>query len=189
MPANNFILFKSLLNDSYDSFVKKLFYYHSLINNKNEEGETLLHFCSFYGLIEQYYALINIGAEIHKTKSGNSLLHYASLSGKDNFLVIELIKMGISPTEKNIFNETSLHCASNEKIAHYMNVWCQYNNINVFELLDINENTVAHSCKMHGNIDGAKYWITNYPELEFKVNVFNKTWKQCKRKKYTNGLY
>lgn len=189
MSNLNLILFYSLMNDSYDDFVKKIFYYHSLIDNVNEYGESLLHYCVYYGLIEQYYALINIGAEVKKTYAGNNLLHYASHSGKDDYLITELVKQGLSPLDRNNFNETSLHCSSNERISHYFNMWCFRNNINVLELLDNDNNSVAHSCKMHGHLDASYYWINNYPDLDNYKNVFGKTWKQIKKKKYTQGLY
>lgn len=189
MPNNSLILFNSLKNDNHDDFIRKIFHYNSLINNTNEQGETLLHYCAFYGFIEQYYALINIGAEIKKTKKGNTLLHYASLSGKDNFLVVELLKQGISPLEKNYWGETSLHCSANEVIAHYFNMWAMRNNINILSLLDDDQNTLAHSCKIHGNLDGAHYWLHSYPELKDITNIFGKKWNQCKRKKFTSGLY
>lgn len=149
----------------------------------------MLHHCAYYGLIEQYYALINIGAEIQKTKADNTLLHYASLSGKDDFLITELVKLGLSPLDKNIFGETALHCCGNERIAHYLNMWCLRNHSQVEELLDADQNTVAHGCKIHGHIDGTHYWVTNYPSLSEKKNIFNKTWHQCKKKKYTTSLY
>lgn len=189
MSNLNLILFYSLKNDHSDDFLKKIFYYHSLIDNTNEHGETLLHYCVYYGLIEQYYALINIGAEIKLTHAGNNLLHYASNSGKDDFLITELVKQGISPLDKNKFQETSLHCSANERISHYFNMWCFRNAIDVKELIDNDNNTVAHSCKLHGHIDSSYYWESNYPELNNKLNVFNKTWKQLKKKKYTQGLY
>jgi ankyrin repeat protein len=189
MPNTSLILFHALRADDYDTFIKKIFNYHSLINTTNQYGESLLHHCSYYGLIEQYYALINIGADIQKTKDGNTLLHYASLSGKDDFLITELVKLGLSPLDKNSFGETALHCSANERISHYLNMWCLRNNIKVDELFDDDLNTVAHSCKIHGNIDGSYYWINNYPSLIDKKNIFNKSWQQCKKKKFTNGLY
>ncbi len=179
---NNLILFNSLLNDDYDSFVKKIFNYNSLINNINDNGETLLHYCCYYGLIEKFYALINMGAEIKTTNDRNSLLHYACLSGKDDFLVLELVKLGLNPTDKNSLGETAFHCVSNEKISHYLNLWAKRNNVNICELLDDNLNTVAHSCKINGNINCVHYWILEYPNLNDTVNIFNKKWIQCKKR-------
>ena len=164
----NNILFDSLLKDSYENFLRNLFDYSSLINIKNEEGETLLHYASFYGMIDKYYALINMGANIEKTNLGNNLLHYASFSGKDNFLIVELIKSDISPIEENHKGQTSLHYCANEKIAHYFNVWCQRNNILVPSLLDYRKNNVAHIAKELNHNESFLYWIKNYPELEIK---------------------
>ncbi len=186
---NNFILFYSLLNEDYNTFVKKLFDYQSLINNSNEKGETLLHYCCYYGLIEKFYAIINLGGVITKTNEGNTLLHYACQSGRDDFMVLELIKMGVSPTLINNKGETSLHSVANEKIAHYLNMWAKRNNIDVVSLLDEELNNVAHGCKINGNINGSLYWIAEYPILKEKDNLFGKKWNQCKRKKINRCIY
>lgn len=186
---NNLLLFNSLINDNYNDFVKKLFNYNSLINTPNDNGETLLHYASYYGLIDKYYALINMGCNIEVTHKGNNLLHYACISGHDDFLVIELIKLGISPLDKNSYGETSFHLSSNEKISHYLNVWAIRNKINIANLVDENLNTVAHTSKSYGHVNGLYYWLKEYPELDTKANVFNKTWKECKRKKISYCQY
>lgn len=186
---NNYILFYSLLNEDYNTFVKKLFDYKSLINNSNEKGETLLHYCCYYGLIEKFYAITNLGGVITKTQEGNTLLHYACQSGRDDFMVLELIKMGISPILTNNKGETSLHAVANEKIAHYLNMWAKRNNIEVSNLLDESLNNVAHGCKINGNINGALYWISEYPNLKETENLFGKKWHECKRKKINRCIY
>lgn len=186
---NNLILFNSLLNDNYNIFVKKLYDYQSIINNKNEKGETLLHYCCYYGLIEKFYAVNNFGCLITETNEGNNLLHYACQSGKDDFLVLELIKLGILPTFKNKSGESSFHCAANEKIAHYLNLWANRNNIDILNILDENLNTVAHGCKINGNINGALYWISEYPILQDNKNIFGKKWNQCNRKRINRCIY
>lgn len=162
----NKILFDSLLKDSYQKFVQNLFDYSSLINIKNKKGETLLHYASFYGMIDKYYALVNMGANIEKTNSGNNLLHYACFSGKDNFLIVELIKSNISPVEENHQGQTPLHYCANEKIAHYLNLWCQRNNILVCNLKDNNNKNVANIAKELNHNESFLYWIRNYPQLD-----------------------
>lgn len=186
---HNLILFHSLLNEDYDSFVKKVFNYKTLINNHNELGETLLHYCCHYGLIEKFYALINLGAEIKITEEGNNLLHYACHAGKDDFLVLELIKMGLNPMQRNNNGETVFHSIANEKMAHYLNLWGQRNNIDIVKLIDKDLNTVAHGCKKNGNINGALYWIKNYPILDEKGNCFGKKWNQIKKRDLKRCLY
>lgn len=181
---DNTILFESLKNDSYDIFVQKLFNYSSLINISNEKNESLLHFTSFLGMIDKYYALINVGSEPNITLEGNNLLHYASFSGKDNFLVVELVKSGISPIAINNNKQTSLHLCENDKIAHYLNLWCIRNKIDVTKLLDIDNNNVAHGCKMAGNHSAAQYWVNNYPVLGEQKNDYNKKWLEVKKKFY-----
>lgn len=189
MNSSKLILFNSLLNDNLDLFINKLFNYKSLINKSNRDGETLLHYCVHFGLIEQYYALINIGAKFKITKFGNNILHYASNSGKDDFLITELVKNGISPLDKNIIYETSLHCSANARISHYFNMWCLRNNINIVKLLDINNNTIAHSCNIHGHYESAYYWVKNYPELSFVVNNLEQKWNNVNIHKNIHGLY
>lgn len=167
------VLFYSLLKDTYDKFVENLFNYYSLINISNNENETLLHYCCFYGIIDKYYALINMGAEIQETVNKNNLLHYASFSGNDDFLIVELIKLGIDPVDKNLSGHTSLHFSNNERICHYLNLWCMRNNINVLQLKDKMLNTVAHYSKAIGNNNSNSYWINNYPELKEMKNKDN----------------
>lgn len=178
----NLLLFNSIINDKYNEFVKKLFEYNSLINETNEAGETLLHYSCYYGLIEKYYALINMNCEIKETLNGDTLLHYACFSGHDDFLVIELIKLGISPIKINHNGENSLHLSSNEKISHYLNLWTKRNNINLLSLYDNNFNTVAHTSKIYAHVNSLYYWLNEYPELNEIKNLFNKNWKECKRK-------
>lgn len=176
------ILFHSVINDHYDVFVKKLFDYSSLINTPNIYGETLLHYCCFYGIIDKYYALINIGAIAKNTKNGNNLLHYASYSGKDNFLIVELVKAGICPIQKNHQGKTSLHYSADEKISHYLNLWCLRNNIAIPSLLDEDNNTVAHGCKIAGHHYSAQYWINHYPVLNESINIYGKKWQDTRKK-------
>lgn len=179
---DNPILFFSLIEDSYDQFVKKMYDYNSLINVTNIYGESLLHYCSYYGIIDKYYALVNSGAIVNQTYLGNNLLHYASISGKDDFLIVELVKLGISPIEKNLDGQTSLHFCANERIAHYFNIWSLRNNIKVSRILDNDANTVAHGCKSFGHLDAARYWVNNHPQLNDKENIYKKTWMQIKKK-------
>lgn len=176
------ILIDSVKNDSYNIFVKKLFEHSSLINYENEKGETLLHFACFFGMIDKYYALINIGAVPTITKEGNNLLHYASFSGKDNFLIVELVKSKILPNATNNYKQTSLHFCANEQIAHYLNLWCIRNNVDVLNLLDEDNNNVVHSCKINGHQNVASYWIKNYPTLDSQLNDYGKNWKEVHKK-------
>lgn len=167
------ILFYSLLEDSYDKFVENLFNYSSIINTPNTYGETLLHYCCFHGIIDKYYALINIGAQIKETKNKSNLLHYACINGKDDFLIVELIKSGINPVEKNILGHTCLHYAENEKICHYLNLWCLRNNISVQGIIDNDLNSLIDTSKILGHKKSLHYWKTNYPNMKTKENAQN----------------
>lgn len=175
-------LFNSLLLDDYDLFVQNLYNYSSLIDTVNIEGETLLHFATFYGMIEKYYALINFGAMPSFTISDNNLLHYACFSGNDDFLIVELINNDINPMNKNSEGENVLHLCSNERIAHYLNVWCQRNKIKPESLIDKNGNTILHSAYQYGFYQTADYWKQSFPELVNIKNHNNQYWNQVPNK-------
>lgn len=169
-------MFDSLLMDNYDKFVENLYNYSSLIDIKNQAGESLLHFCCFYGMIDKYYALINFDAKISPTNSKNNLLHYAAFSGNDDFLIVELIKNNLNPLDKNNFGETVLHLCSNERIAHYLNLWCNRNNVNIEELIDNEGNTILHTSYRYGFLNTLNYWKTVFPNL---VNIKNNNNELC----------
>lgn len=152
------ILFKSVIKDDYNTFLQNLFDYSSLINLQNEKGETILHYICSYGFIDKYYAAINMGAIEKTTNDGDNLLHYASKSGKDNFLIVELVKSGILPNEKNKKGETSLHIAKNEKIANYLHMWCERHNLKITDLIDNENNRVIDTAKKLNNIEVYNYW-------------------------------
>lgn len=175
---NDLILFESLVNDTYDEFVKKLFDYSSLINHINHEGENLLHHVCLYGLIDKFYALINMGAEITTTYKKNSLLHYAAYSGKDNFLIVELVKLGIYPNEPNIYGITPLHMVANKQIANYLHLWCNRNQIDIRTLLDDCENSVVHIAHLLKHFEVIEYWLNHYPEMNDIKNIYGQTWQE-----------
>lgn len=172
---NNPILFRSVIRDNYEKFVDKLYDYSSLINVPNSCGETLLHYVCFLGMLDKYEALIHFDAKSQKTQAGDTLLHYSSISGYDDFLVIELIKQGHSPVELNNNLQSSIHFAANPRIAQYFDVWALNSNISIPELLDSNGNTVAHISAYQRNTDTLKFWLSHYPELETAKNMFGLT--------------
>lgn len=178
------VLMESIFKDSYDLFVKKIFEHSSLIHQKNSKGETLLHISCFFGMIDKYYALINVGLEPSITAEGNNLLHYASFSGKDNFLIVELVKSGISPIERNNQGQSALHLCANEQITHYLNLWAIRNKIDVLSLLDNDNNNVAHGCQIAQHSAAALYWIKNYPQLKDQLNYAGKTWEEVEPQSY-----
>lgn len=159
------VLFRAVVRDDYEKFVDKLYNYSSLLNTPNINGETLLHYACFLGMVDKYDALVNFEAKIEKTQEGNTLLHYSSFSGYDNFLITELVKAGFSPIEKNLNGETSIHFAGNDWICQYFSFWAFNNQLFIPTLTDNTGNTVAHSSKEYGKIDSYKFWIRNYPEL------------------------
>ena len=171
-------MFDSILLDNYDKFVENLYNYSSLINLKNDLGESLLHFCCFYGMIDKYYALINFGAQISLTNSNDNLLYYASFSGNDDFLIVELIKNDLNPLEKNNLGESVIHLCSNERIAHYLNLWCNRNNINIEDLIDNKGNSVLHTSYRYGFMNTLNYWKQSFPNLVKIKNNNNQLWNE-----------
>jgi ankyrin repeat protein len=185
LPPN--ILFNSI-NDNYSIFLKKLFNYSSLINHKNHIGETLLHHICFYGIIDKYYALIHMGAIIDNTIMKNNLLHYASISGRDNFLIVELVKLNILPNDKNNNGQSSLHFSANKQIANYLDLWCNRNKISIFDLIDNDGNYVIHTAKKLGHFDTISYWQQQYPQLNNVTNNNNETWQDIKTDLNINNI-
>lgn len=167
---DNPVLFSSVLRDDYEVFVDKLYHYSSLINTPNIYGETLLHYACFLGMVDKYDALVNFDTKIEKTQQGNSLLHYCSFSGYDNFLITALVKHGQSPIETNEDNQTPIHFSGNSWICQYFYFWAKNKNIKIPLLLDKNGNTVAHISKEQGKIESFNYWIKKFPEL---LNIEN----------------
>lgn len=171
---DNPMLFFSLRDDDYATFVEKLFNNIYLLNTPNVYGETLAHYCCFLGYIDKYYALIHMGAEIKKTNKKDTLLHYASLGGKDSFLVSELAKEGMSPLEKNEDGVTPIHLVSDGTTASYFHLWLQINNISLTSITDDFNNNIAHIAVQNGHHSIAQYWINHEPILETSVNYENK---------------
>lgn len=174
---------QSLLNDDYNNFTLKLFNHISLINETNDYGENLLHFASFYGLIDKYYALINLDCKLISNLKKNTTLHYASTSGKDPFIILELIKAGILPTDENINKETPIHYSNEERITHYMRMWCYRNRVDIKELLDFEGNTVLHSAFKYGNEHIVNYWLKQNLKLENIKNNHEQLFYEIKTEK------
>lgn len=169
----NFLI-KSLLKDDIITFNSKILEYKDFIDEKNKNGETLLNLSVYNGLIEKFYILMENNASLNITNEKNNLLHYASYSGKDPFLIVELIKMGINPTEKNIYGETSLHLSSDSKISHYLYLWTNRNHFRIDSLLDNNNNTVLHSACLYKHKSSIEYW-KKINVLKDKINTQNHT--------------
>lgn len=174
---NNF-LFDSLLIDDYNIFVEKLYNFSSLIDVKNTKGESLLHFSCFYGIIDKYYALINFEAKKNLTNAKDNILHYACFSGNDDFLIVELVKSDINLMERNNEGESVIHLCSNERISHYLNLWCQRNKIKPQDLRDNSGNTILHTSYKYGFNKTVDYWDKSFPELKYIKNKEDQLWNQ-----------
>lgn len=172
---NNPVLFLSIRDDDYDTFVEKIFKNFSILDTPNVHGESLAHYCCYLGHIDKYYALINMGIEIKKTNKNDTLLHYASLGGRDNFLVTELVKEGTSPLDKNENGITPIHLCSDKTITSYFSLWLKINNISLNMIKDNFGNSIAHTAIQNGNKDIAEYWIHNDSLLNNSLNYEKKT--------------
>lgn len=167
---DNPILFTSVRDDDYNTFVEKTYKNISLIDTANIYGETVAHYCCYLGFIDKYYALINMGIEIKKTNNDDTLLHYASLGGKDSFLVTELVKCGTYPLNRNKNGITPIHFCSNMTTASYFNLWLQINKIPLKSIKDNYDNSLPHISARNGNLKIANYWIDNEPLLKMSLN-------------------
>lgn len=183
-------IYQKLIFDIYNSsceyFIDNLYKNISHINTTNSLGEGLLHYCCLIGDVNKFTALINMGCEVFYTKNNNSLLHYASYSSKDNYLITELIKTGFSPLFKNNIGQTPIHMGGDIVTATYYGNWLNINRIKPSELLDAEMNTVAHTSKILGQIEALRYWEAQ--GLRDCLNIYGKTPSQMKSKRLNIGI-
>ena len=84
---------------------------NELVNEKDQNNKTPLHYCIQYGNIELYKELINFSPDLTIVDGlKNSYLHYAAMYNQDEILE-ELLKTGVSVDLQNNDNNTALHLA------------------------------------------------------------------------------
>lgn len=169
----NNILHNTILSKSYDEYLAILYDNLSLMDKPNELGETALHYACYYGLLDKFYLLVNMGANVNcLTESKDNLLHYASYSGADNFLIVELVKYDLLPVAKNILGETALHLSANNQISHYLYLWCMRNKVPVVSLKDNNQYEPIESAYYYQHFVSHNYWVQQYKSLGLTIPEF-----------------
>lgn len=150
-------LLNELIKKDYESFVKYLISHKFNINSKNEKGESLLHLCVKYGLIEKYYVLmgLNVRTDI-LTDKGLSILHYACKYSKDFYLTLEIAKI-INPLIKDNQGNTALHYCDEEKNIIYFINWSKLNQIDISNLKN-NENETIIDYAIKNNYKNQNLW-------------------------------
>lgn len=152
-------LHNGVLNLNYHEYVKCIFAHPEQVNIKTDLGETPLHLAAFWGKLDKFYALINMGADpLLNSKYGNNALHYACLGGKDDFIIVELVKLGLKPDSINAKGETAIHLASNPRMAHYLALWCLRNNIDPLKKLDHQGYSPLNRAHQRGLNEVVQYW-------------------------------
>ena len=108
-----FQFLKTLINEGESNKFKEYFSFASEqfdINNKDEDGNTLLILCAKNGLIHLASLLLENGADVNKqNKKGNTALHYA-ISLKHFTLADLLTKYNAKEDVMNIFGYTPWEC-------------------------------------------------------------------------------
>lgn len=142
-------IFNELLSLSYEKFVDYLLNKKFNIENKNCQGENLLHLCVFQGLIEKFYTLVYMGAKTDITNNkGDNILHYACLGSNDLYLTQEIAKKYISPISKNNEGNTPMHYCDNINDIIYFYNWCAINRIKLKDLTNnLHENIAQFAHK------------------------------------------
>lgn len=169
----NNILHNTILSKSYDEYLVLLYDNLKLMDEPNEHGETALHYACYYGLLDKFYLLVNMGAKVDcLTKKQDTLLHYAAYSGADNFLIVELVKYDISPIARNNEGETSLHLSANNQISHYLYLWCMRNKLLISNLKDNNNFEPIETAYYYKNSMSYNYWVQLYKSLHLPMPEF-----------------
>lgn len=168
-------LIYSIRNDTIDFFIYKIHKNISLIDSTDQFGNSLLHHCAYNGEYEKLEVLINMGATIVENNNKESLLHYAVAKCKDDFLVVNLVKMGFSPIKRNKEGVTPIHLGGSEKIAAFFNNWLTMKQFPINTLIDNKSNNVTHISYRQGNSLATTYWSKVDSTLE-TINSNGETW-------------
>lgn len=178
-----------LINYDNEYLLSFLYTYPNYLFIKNNFGETLLHYISFYGYLDKYILCVNFENKFNfLTNNRDTLLHYSSFAGKDIYILIDLIKNKLSPLFKNKQGLTPIHFSKNTQIAHYFNMWCIRNNVDLHLVLDDNGNSVLHTAFLLKNKEVCNYWINQYPKLTNIQNNKLLLWNDLRNSIFLQGL-
>jgi ankyrin repeat protein len=106
------------------------------INEKNKDGETVLHLAVSYGSEEKIKELIEKGADVNiEDNKGRKALHYAALFGKTKTVKV-LIKKGanINATDNSMYVPLHLACLTGKKgtVKELIKAGCNVNAVDKF---------------------------------------------------------
>lgn len=172
------ILINGLFNLDYDSFTELIYNHKNYINYTNEKGETLLHFACYYGLVDKFIILSNMGAIAKKTSNNDTLLHYASLGGKDYYLFHSLIKdERYNLLESNKNGLTPFHLCSNLAMSSMAYRYLEMKELNfkLSSIIDNNGNNPAHISAQNSHQDVLDFYIQEDPTIISSVNLKGET--------------
>lgn len=183
-------IIQSLIEDDNDTFTEKLYNNSHLINFKNLNGESLLHYAAYYGYVDKFTTLINMGSNIEKTNNGDTLLHYTALGGKDFFLFNQLIKDGFNLLETNNKGITPFHICKNISAFSFAYRYLYMKNLNfrATNIVDGYSNNPAHLAMKNKHLDIYEFLKFEEPNIEFSLNYFNETPLMVPYKPYTTYL-
>lgn len=170
------VLIDGLFHLDYDSFTELIYHHKKNINSTNEKGETLLHFACYYGLVDKFIILSNMGAIAKKTISYDTLLHYASFGGKDYYLFHSLVKDGYSLLEANKNGLTPLHLCSNLAMSSLSYRYLEMKELHfkLSSIIDENGNNPAHIAAQNNHRDVLDFYIQEEPSIISSVNLKEK---------------
>lgn len=170
----NKILLDNLFFSDADSFVEIIYNHQSLIDATNSQGESLLHFACYHGLVEKFIILLNMGATPSKTNNNDTLLHYTALGGNDYFLFHQLIKDGFDLLDRNTLGATPFHLCKNISLASFAYRYLQMKetNFQLKAIIDIYGNTPAHTAAQNNHWDVLEFFIQEEPEIAQIKNNF-----------------
>lgn len=127
---------KDVLSMDYEqcvsAFLKKSFN----LNEQDENGLTMLHWCAIYAQTSKLLLLVDMGADTSiRCNNGNTILHYSCIAAKDNYLSEYIAKNLISPMEKNKEGQTGIELCKSRSTATFFANWAQLNKVNLKNLL------------------------------------------------------
>lgn len=172
----NFLL-DGLFKLDYDSFIELIYLNQKYIDFNNEHGETLLHFASYYGLVDKFIILVNMGAKQKKTINNDTLLHYCSLGGKDYYLFHNLIKEGYNLLETNNQGLTPLHLCKDLSMSSMSYRYLEMKDLKfkLSKILDFNGNNPAHIAAQNNHQEVLNFFIQEEPSIVSTVNFKGQT--------------
>lgn len=123
---NSVLHFSAICNAS-TCLEKFIHMYPHLINERNDKGETPLHWACTNGSLDNVKILLRAGANYHKVDfDNNSILHFAVQNGNYKTVKLILKKNLCDINLENIFGNSPLHVACIEEEYRIMKLLIAY---------------------------------------------------------------